>query len=66
MSEARCSTPGCGAKAVVAGECRACYMYRRRHGRGRPREVIVRAAIRRFEDAEHSRLIRSMLRRRIT
>jgi hypothetical protein len=58
-----CSNPGCGAQAQVAGECRTCYVYRRRTGAQRPHDLLVRYARRRFEARCIAELIRVALQR---
>lgn len=55
-----CQTPGCTGKAVVKGECRACYMWRRRHGESREAQ-LVRQAGRDFERQQLRRIARGIV-----
>lgn len=55
-----CSVPGCTGTAVIKGECRACYMYRRRNGVSREAQLVKRA-IADFERAQFRRIVRQIV-----
>ena len=53
---AACQTCGLGCRPIH-GECRACYMFRRRNGHARPERLIVRHARRCFEREQFRALV---------
>lgn len=68
-----CTTRGCTGHAVIKGECRACYVYRRRHGGLSRAELLrkrqarsdavpapIRSAIRATEQAHLRALVRAI------
>lgn len=59
-----CANPNCGAPLVtrrIRGRCRACYNYFHRTKHDRPEELIVRIAVRYFEDDTARRIRRQAI-----